>query len=261
MLLRSLSKHIKDQNWFAVIVDFLIVVVGILIAFQITNWNEASVRDQESEKFTLRLKENLKREAWTHQFVSDYYSDVIHNAQLAVDALEGEIALDNKALLIAAYRATQYTTAPRFRDTYDELVSTGRLALIRDNQLRIFAARVYSFTGYEAMVPHSANSKYRQAFRMNIPTFWQHALARACGDRDVRILDYKSIVASLNYPCSPDISEDEAQNAAKILRENQDILPALRLRLIDLESGFSSIAGTGNVDVRDGLLKIAKENK
>ena len=41
MLLRSVSKHVKDQNWFAVALDFFIVVAGILIAFQITNWNEA----------------------------------------------------------------------------------------------------------------------------------------------------------------------------------------------------------------------------
>ena len=40
MLLRSLTKHVKDQNWFAVALDFFIVVVGILLAFQITNWNE-----------------------------------------------------------------------------------------------------------------------------------------------------------------------------------------------------------------------------
>lgn len=41
MLLRSITKNVKDQNWFAVALDFFIVVVGILIAFQITNWNEA----------------------------------------------------------------------------------------------------------------------------------------------------------------------------------------------------------------------------
>lgn len=40
MRLRSLTEHIREQNWFAVALDFFIVVVGILIAFQITNWNE-----------------------------------------------------------------------------------------------------------------------------------------------------------------------------------------------------------------------------
>lgn len=42
MRLRSLTKHVRDQNWFAVFLDFFIVVAGILIAFQITNWNEKS---------------------------------------------------------------------------------------------------------------------------------------------------------------------------------------------------------------------------
>lgn len=31
MILRRLTKHVKDQNWFAVALDFLIVVVGVFI--------------------------------------------------------------------------------------------------------------------------------------------------------------------------------------------------------------------------------------
>lgn len=40
MILRRITKHVKEQNWFAVGVDFLIVVMGILIAFQITEWSQ-----------------------------------------------------------------------------------------------------------------------------------------------------------------------------------------------------------------------------
>ena len=36
MILRRITKHVKDQNWFAVALDFFIVIAGILIAFQIT---------------------------------------------------------------------------------------------------------------------------------------------------------------------------------------------------------------------------------
>jgi hypothetical protein len=49
MILRRLTQHIKDQNWFAVLLDFFIVVVGILIAFQITNWSaQLTLRGQEA---------------------------------------------------------------------------------------------------------------------------------------------------------------------------------------------------------------------
>lgn len=50
MILRRITQHVKGQNWFAVILDFIIVVVGILIAFQLTNWNEAQTdRKRESQ--------------------------------------------------------------------------------------------------------------------------------------------------------------------------------------------------------------------
>ena len=39
MLLRSVSRHVKDQNWFAVLIDFAIVVFGVFIGIQVANWN------------------------------------------------------------------------------------------------------------------------------------------------------------------------------------------------------------------------------
>ena len=41
MLLRRLTRHIKDQDWFAVGIDFIIVIVGVFIGIQVANWNEA----------------------------------------------------------------------------------------------------------------------------------------------------------------------------------------------------------------------------
>jgi hypothetical protein len=44
MLLRRITKDVTDQNWFAVFIDFLIVVVGVFIGIQVANWND--VRQQ-----------------------------------------------------------------------------------------------------------------------------------------------------------------------------------------------------------------------
>ena len=41
MLLRRVTRHVQDQNWFAVGIDFLIVVIGVFIGLQGANWNEA----------------------------------------------------------------------------------------------------------------------------------------------------------------------------------------------------------------------------
>lgn len=32
MLLRRITKHVKNENWFAVTLDFIIVVIGVAVA-------------------------------------------------------------------------------------------------------------------------------------------------------------------------------------------------------------------------------------
>lgn len=58
MLLRSLTRHIKDQNWFAVWLDLVIVIVGVFIGIQVANWNETRAFNARE----LELLEELKSE-------------------------------------------------------------------------------------------------------------------------------------------------------------------------------------------------------
>lgn len=44
MLLRRITKHVTDQNWFPFGIDFCIVLIDVVIVFQVANWNEASAR-------------------------------------------------------------------------------------------------------------------------------------------------------------------------------------------------------------------------
>ena len=41
MLLRRVIENVKAQNWLAVSLDFVIVVVGVFIGIQVANWNDA----------------------------------------------------------------------------------------------------------------------------------------------------------------------------------------------------------------------------
>jgi hypothetical protein len=59
MILRHLFKHIRTQNWAAVGLDFVVVVVGILIAFQITEWNTARRERQAEQRYLVELGRDL----------------------------------------------------------------------------------------------------------------------------------------------------------------------------------------------------------
>jgi hypothetical protein len=43
MILRRMMGHVKRQDWFAVFLDFVIVVVGVFVGIQVSNWNTAQV--------------------------------------------------------------------------------------------------------------------------------------------------------------------------------------------------------------------------
>ncbi len=60
MLLRRMTQHIKNQNWFAVGLDFVIVVVGVFIGIQVANWNEARTEDELASRYIVQLAADIR---------------------------------------------------------------------------------------------------------------------------------------------------------------------------------------------------------
>ncbi len=62
MILRRIIAHFKKQEWTAIVLDFLIVVVGVIIGIQVANWNdERTARaqlDQQLVGLRIELEEN-----------------------------------------------------------------------------------------------------------------------------------------------------------------------------------------------------------
>lgn len=257
MILRRMTEHFTEQNWFAVFVELVILVAGVFMGIQVANWNDERLREKDSAEFTARLVEDLKHEAWLYQSTIEYYDDVLANAERAVAVLEGRAELDDEALVIAAFRATQFTFNTRARATFDELTSTGRIDLIKDDGLRKAAILIFDFQAYDLFMNLGSDSGFREAFRMHIPVPVQLAIAEACGDQFVPLGDYAAIVDSLDYPCDPQIDDDQFAEAARILREHEAFLPALRLRNVQLYTTLYTLT-LSNADIRAMLQKIAE---
>ena len=77
MILRSVTKHVRDQNWFAVGIDFLIVVIGVFIGIQVANWNDLQQERIRAEDYTGRLKSDLRAELEYAQALIDYYETTL----------------------------------------------------------------------------------------------------------------------------------------------------------------------------------------
>lgn len=137
MILRRLTKHVNDQNWFAVALDFFIVVLGILLAFQITNWNEGRAeRSQEIEYLSAMKRDinysinalndsiyNLNSQQKARQALYEFYLD----ATATVPAIEMDRLVARGVFNLERANVRQVT--------FETLKSSGQLSLIRSADL------------------------------------------------------------------------------------------------------------------------------
>lgn len=61
MILRRISSAIRRQDWFTVLIEIGIVVIGLLIGLQINNWNEARADRAKEAAFLERLSVDVDR--------------------------------------------------------------------------------------------------------------------------------------------------------------------------------------------------------
>ncbi|MBL4617818.1 MAG: hypothetical protein JKY46_08980 [Robiginitomaculum sp.] len=143
MILRSITKHVKDQNWFAVGLDFFIVVAGILIAFQITNWNERRQEFHKQQLIETRLQSDFDviEDALTIA-ISEHDGLVVALEVLRTSLKRGKVRPEDEAAIKLALRnGFQYWHFSHRSGTFIELLSSGRLDLISDEESRLTLIR------------------------------------------------------------------------------------------------------------------------
>ena len=59
MILRRIREHVTHHNWFAVAVDFVIVVIGVFVGIQASNWNQARIQRQQAREYRAMLLNDL----------------------------------------------------------------------------------------------------------------------------------------------------------------------------------------------------------
>lgn len=60
MILRRLATALRDQDWFTVLIETLIVVFGVFIGLQVNNWNSARVERNSEQVLLMRLQEETR---------------------------------------------------------------------------------------------------------------------------------------------------------------------------------------------------------
>lgn len=117
--------------------EILLVVIGILIALQLNNWNEASKKSALHESMLVRLEEEFRSLEPVLAELVEFANSSHQSTALVVNALRlKNPPADEPQFRAALARANWVQNVPQIATSYQELVATGRLSEIRDIELR-----------------------------------------------------------------------------------------------------------------------------
>lgn len=142
MLLRRITQHVKGQNWFAVGIDFLIVVIGVFIGIQVSNWNEARQDRALEQECLVRLYDDMNGSLQDYADNDGWDTTRIESQELVLSALRTDELADEDRETFARGLVFVGSHNPIRRrwGTVEELKSTGNIAVIRDMELRALIA-------------------------------------------------------------------------------------------------------------------------
>jgi hypothetical protein len=144
MLLRRITKHVTDQNWFAVFIDFLIVVVGVFIGIQVANWNETRKDDAQEKDYLIRLHEDFVANADGIQRDNNFHQQQLDDQSVVIDSLtECKVKPEHGMLFQRGINQLGYINPPRFmRRTLNEMTASGNLDIIKNEAIRDHIAQM-----------------------------------------------------------------------------------------------------------------------
>jgi len=229
MILRRLTQHVKAQNWFAVALDFVIVVLGVFVATQVSNWNadRAFKAQERAQLAAMRTEIEGDLDRLTKQQV--YYSGVAAAGERGLAFFDSGADCGEACwpVLVDLFEASQWIDLGASQSVYGEMRSEG---LPRSPAVNTAVATFY---GSNVAMNSISNERpaYRLLIRGYIPAAAQQEMWRVCH------VSTGGGIERFNRDCPAAIPPEAASNAIQTIRDD----PAVRSGLTQWTATLAQI--------------------
>jgi hypothetical protein len=144
--------------------EIVLVVIGILIALQINNWNETRKQQEKEKEFITSVKSDLKQD---RVFIQNIV-EILEQKKEAYETLNRELLIpnsNNRKLLdsfFKLYFSSQRTFYPIF-GSYKSAVSSNQLTIFRNKELSQKLIKLYN-SNYDRLIDNGQILDERWAF-------------------------------------------------------------------------------------------------
>ena len=220
MIFRRLKAHVEKENWFAVFIDFCIVVIGVFIGIQVANWNEANAAKERERILLMELRQEVQNN------VSDTLSKgrgflvgAVSARRLLARSETAHVLCEEECwdLIVDMMHASQWQQMNINWTTYDEL-RRGGLPSNRDIVTEIESLQYVTRQSANAlMIP----PEYRALVRRVIPIHLQDGYWNNCF-----IIQNKAEIYL--DPCQKPADIDVDPEVVRSILSDEQILTTLR---------------------------------
>jgi hypothetical protein len=221
MILRRASENIRNENWFGVAIEFVLVVLGVFLGIAAANWNEERLAKRETDELLDQVDAQMGAFATYIDSLDDYYRSASRYGDRAIAGWGGDPSVSDAEFVIAAYQASQISAVGNNSGTWAAIFGAENLRDIEDPVIRQTLAAVMTFD-YALVDLRSVATRYREEVRKTIPDEIQSAIRARCNDRFV--------AGRLRLPeqCDIDITPAMARKAAAALRARPELVGELQ---------------------------------
>lgn len=205
--MRRLAARLRHYDWFAAGIELAIVVAGILIALQVSNWNQDRQDARRAGDYLRRIDADLRTDMDKNRARARFMAQVDGYGRQALAHAEHGTLVDGSPwkTVLAYFQASQFYPYSHEDSAFIEMRDAGELGLIHDTRLRsrlafFYASRAQAYA--ETMLLNHVPA-YRQDVRELTPLVVQDHVWAACNS--VRDVDEQHLV-----DCAAPISDREA---------------------------------------------------
>lgn len=234
----------EEWSWPKILGETLIVVVGVFLGIQVSNWNEGRIEKAETVQVLRNLRPELKSNLDSFEVVRRYYAVTRHYGDSAFAGWRSDPHVSDRDFVIAAYQASQISFSGINNNSWAQIFGVDRLRTVEDQGIRTDLGALMT-TDYN-VIEKEIFSDYREHVRQVIPEDIQDAIRAKCGDQRFGPLGY----VRLPKTCSIDLPDERFHAAAKALRSHPELAGELRWHFAAVATYLSNIDNLDEISRR-----------
>jgi len=169
MFLKKLADEIRNQNWFTVSIEIMIVVIGIFIGLQVTEWNNNRNANNQNQRFLEQLNKDISSSIKSMEKAIEEHEKFIKKGKVALKFLNKEVPLEKYQTDIEfAFQKMHENPKPQLlHGNLSNLMLGDSWQIITNDEKKIQLRSLTNSLGNQTLIYRDIESKVAEATLLN----------------------------------------------------------------------------------------------